>query len=368
MTTKQDFFVNPDTRLAINRALTEVEAIEKQISGNDFFQGLANQVSIFLRILTGEANAAAFDDACQYSIQNGKEAFLGALKPRSGNEFGDWLERLAIHLYRLSLEFDLTYSPADELPSELSSFNEFMKATVENFLPQYANQIKKLEERISLLVAKFVLNDPDLKNFRNLRQYSAEIESKFTDWEKILTNSTQKVDVLQKNLSRHEQELNFVGLADGFKSLLKKKNSQLKILRGLIAFFGILVLAPIGFEFHHITSNNINIISQWPMLAATTIPAISLVLIFLYFFRIVMRNSDSTRSQILQLELRLTLCQFVESYTKFAIEARKTNNELLNKFDAIIFSSIVGSDEKIPPTFEGAEQLMNLVKNLAPSK
>lgn len=366
MTTKQDFFTNPDTQSAIFRAISK---IEQENPRNDFLKLLAGHVVDFLKILTGKENAISFDNSCQYSIQTGGASLLKSLNLNVGGDgFVDWLQRIALSLYRLSLEFDLAYSPLEESLREIADFNSFVKSTEAEFPPLYAGAIKSLEERTGFLVAKFILNDPDLKNFREVKKYSNEIEGKISDWKTELSDNIQKVTNLKDALARYEQEFNFVGLAKGFSDLVKKKRRQLNVLRVLTFVFGSLILAPICLELSYAYSKKINLLTDWPILAASAIPAISLVLIFLYFFKIVVRNSDSVRSQILQLELRLTLCQFVESYTKFAIDARKNNNELLNKFDAIIFSSIVGSDEKIPSTFEGAEQLMNLVKNLAPGK
>jgi hypothetical protein len=64
----------------------------------------------------------------------------------------------------------------------------------------------------------------------------------------------------------------------------------------------------------------------------------------------------------MQIELRMTLCQFIQNYADTSKELKKNNEEAFEKFESLIFSSIVSSDENIPTTFDGMEQLASLVK------
>ena len=83
----------------------------------------------------------------------------------------------------------------------------------------------------------------------------------------------------------------------------------------------------------------------------------------LYFFRISHRSLENIKSQILQIEIRKSLCQFIQSYSDFSSEANKKSPDTLKKFEAIIFSNVVGSSDKIPSTFDGIESLTNLLKS-----
>lgn len=69
----------------------------------------------------------------------------------------------------------------------------------------------------------------------------------------------------------------------------------------------------------------------------------------------------------MQLELRMTLCQFIQSYAEKSKELKVVNKEGFEKFENLIFSSIVSSDEKIPSTFDGMEHITNFVKNFKSS-
>lgn len=70
----------------------------------------------------------------------------------------------------------------------------------------------------------------------------------------------------------------------------------------------------------------------------------------------------TVQTQIMQLDLRLSLCQFIQSYAEYAKEIKTNDKDALDKFENLIFSSILSSDEKIPSTFDGLEQLNSLIK------
>ena len=64
----------------------------------------------------------------------------------------------------------------------------------------------------------------------------------------------------------------------------------------------------------------------------------------------------------MQLELRMTLCQFIHNYAENSEILHKKNKEGFEKFENIIFSPIVSSDDKIPSTLDGVEQIAKLIE------
>ena len=64
----------------------------------------------------------------------------------------------------------------------------------------------------------------------------------------------------------------------------------------------------------------------------------------------------------MQIELRKSLCQFIQDYSKYSKEISRENAGLLSKFEEVIFSNIMTSEDKIPSTFDGLEQLATLIK------
>lgn len=88
----------------------------------------------------------------------------------------------------------------------------------------------------------------------------------------------------------------------------------------------------------------------------------------MYYFRVVLINHISLRTQIMQIELRKSLCQFIQSYSDYSSEIRKNNPEALSKFEDVVFSNIMLSDDKIPSTFDGIEQIASLINSLKNGK
>ena len=70
----------------------------------------------------------------------------------------------------------------------------------------------------------------------------------------------------------------------------------------------------------------------------------------------------------MQLELRQTLCQFIQSNVEYAQEIKNLDKEALEKFENLIFSGIVLNSDKIPGTFDGVESLASLVQALKGDK
>ena len=94
------------------------------------------------------------------------------------------------------------------------------------------------------------------------------------------------------------------------------------------------------------------------------LPRLSIEVILIYFFRIILQNYRSVKAQILQIELRKTLCQFIQSYVKYSSEIKKQDSNALEKFESLIFSGVLSDPEKLPSTFDGLDQLGNFIKNI----
>ena len=91
-------------------------------------------------------------------------------------------------------------------------------------------------------------------------------------------------------------------------------------------------------------------------------PVSTFLIIIFYFVRVSLQHVRSIQSQMMQLELRMALCQFIYNYAEDSETLHKKNKEGFEKFENIIFSSIVSSDDKIPSTFDGVEQIAKIIE------
>ena len=94
----------------------------------------------------------------------------------------------------------------------------------------------------------------------------------------------------------------------------------------------------------------------------TALFSLSLTVLLVYFFRISVRSTDSCKAQLLQVELRKTLCRFIQNYATYSKDIKEKNPDSLSKFESLIFSGIVSNEEKLPSTFDGIDQVANFVK------
>ena len=94
------------------------------------------------------------------------------------------------------------------------------------------------------------------------------------------------------------------------------------------------------------------------------VPIISIEVILIYFFRVILLNHRSVKAQSMQIELRQTLCQFIQSYTSYSTDMKKQDAAALEKFESLIFSGVLSDPEKLPSTFDGVEQIGNLIKSV----
>lgn len=87
-------------------------------------------------------------------------------------------------------------------------------------------------------------------------------------------------------------------------------------------------------------------------------------LLLLYFFRVVLHHFRSVKAQLLQIDLRIAICQFVESYAEYVSKIREKNANVLDRFESLIFSGLVADENGIPSTFDGTEQIANVIRSM----
>ena len=84
-------------------------------------------------------------------------------------------------------------------------------------------------------------------------------------------------------------------------------------------------------------SNNYQTL-QLTNLIGLSIASIIVLFVLLYFFRISLFNIRALKSQLLQIDLRLSLCEFISNYTEETAKMRGNAKESFDKFENVIFS------------------------------
>lgn len=227
--------------------------------------------------------------------------------------------------------------------------------------PDEISQLNYIQSDYSLMLLNDYLGNKSFQAFLNyeenikkIEQHSIVLKETSDNIQKSADEKLEKVEQLSDTLENLKQGFNFVALSDGFSRMLNEKKSSKKwtlLLLFLIA--GIISTIP-AYKFLSDGGTNLT----WQQIAISA----GLELVLIYFFRVVLFHYRTVQTQIMQLDLRLSLCQFIQSYAEYAKEIKTNDKDALDKFENLIFSSILSSDEKIPSTFDGLEQLNSLIK------
>jgi hypothetical protein len=307
-------------------------------------------------------NAEEFDRCCQVNIGWIGPQFLSRISDITNEIDEAKLNVIVSMAYRFLLELDM--SMKNELSSELQSFMKMVESDGE-MSGDALEEIQYARQRMPVAILKRLLNSDELGSLTNVAAVAANVEEKLVKWQSDLGASEQKVTQLSTTLKTQEHAFNFVALHKGFADLGKDITKELRYAQFSMLSFGLLTLLPSSGDLWLVLIREMDL-SKTPSytLIAALISTVTITLLFLYFFRIALRKADSCRAQLVQVRLRMSLCRFIQSYADFSAEIKVKNSDALAKFEALIFSGIVGTEDKLPSTFDGIEQLSGLAKSL----
>lgn len=170
--------------------------------------------------------------------------------------------------------------------------------------------------------------------------------------------SVKSLKEYESKLDEYKNDYNFALLSKAFSNLLKNKKSEYATNHKSITIFSIwLIATPLLTLLNHIfniypVEFNLNALFYF-------LPILSLELLFFYFMRLYYIEGKSIKAQILQIEQRLSLCEFIHDYVE------KKNNSGADKeswslFEKLIFSPIQVTSENIPSLLDGASSIAEL--------
>ncbi|NTZ45225.1 hypothetical protein FCM30_05515 [Lelliottia aquatilis] len=177
-----------------------------------------------------------------------------------------------------------------------------------------------------------------------------------------------KVDLKEycDKLTEYKGDFNFVLLSKAFSNLLVTKKNELKRTMYVTKWFiSALVAIPVFVFFNHIF--NWYVVTMDITAIAYYLPVFSLELLIFYFMRLYYIEEKTIRTQLLQIEQRLSLCEFIHDYveTKNKSGADKESWAL---FEKLIFSPIQISSENIPSLLDGAATVAELAGKVIPKE
>tara|TARA_A100001391_G_scaffold203394_1_gene195608 strand:- start:5551 stop:6594 length:1044 start_codon:yes stop_codon:yes gene_type:complete len=265
------------------------------------------------------------------------------------------IDDLMKYLSRVAREATLRQPYVPKPPeSELMAYFEFGKAGL-------TEEERKNSDFIWASLPKYVA----MEQLSEIADAKKEVDQSISDWKKELAEIEAKVLGHEENLKKYHQKYNFVGLSKAFHEMFNEKKREKNRIFLAMVVIGALALMPLLLQFASHDSTAFVRVASGDLSAASIGKLISLVgieLILIYFFRIALQNYHSAKSQLLQLDLRQSLCAFIESYVDFAKEKKTKDQDSLSKFEALVFAGISPDATKIPGTFDGIDQIAKLIK------
>ncbi|MBH0041850.1 hypothetical protein [Pseudoalteromonas sp. SWXJZ10B] len=381
------FFEQRDNNLSMQNFVVNAITCKNEIQNQD------SSVNLYLNDTLSIFQAAPkkWDNDCILSINEIGEKFVEAileLQPPFHKD-PDLSEKLEL-IFKYSMKFlserDFKNSLSDT--QHLSINEERLNKVVDN-IDAYINHnevskslkkyLRNIKYSSAYEITKDLYHSKEINLFSSFQEEHNKAKNTLQDLENqsksvkedlikhhsLLEQRETKVNDLKNILEQQADAFNFVGLYKGFNDLAKAKSIEAKNLFSGLLGMGVLITIPLLCSIFNWLPENITQSKEPLTHLAKLLPIISLEIIFIYFFRVILQNYKSVKAQILQIELRKTLCQFIQKYAEYSKEIRANDDmNILDKFENLIFSGIISDAENLPSTFDGMDQIGKLLSSL----
>ncbi|MBA1321228.1 hypothetical protein [Pseudomonas plecoglossicida] len=360
-----------------------------------------------------DASCVQVDNSCRYTIEKIGPALYSAL------DFSDFeneqaIENLAVHCYMVVCEAQVLMPnglPEDVL-SLMGQVREYKFSS-----DKYNVLVKYAQHEMVANVLRSYIHKPEVKAISNLPSLLKRGESFSHQLNGDLNKKIGEVKKIRKSLDEYEQAFNFVGLNRSFRSMRAMKVAEVKRNFYLLVIMAVLMIVPLsikvatmalsGSESREIAlqgefveppiapvevqsqaqevdiekgtgktdkkdssgkSTGLDKSVQYFREVMNVLVTIGLELLLLYLFKVCLQSFRSLKSQLLQLDLRIALCQFILKYSELSKKLRSEDGsaETLIRFEQVIFSGIVSGESEIPSTFDGLEQMVKILDKIKP--
>lgn len=351
----QKFFQEEDIQNVLLRFKAKLASFEAK----DKFEESRNHL-MYLVISAAEKTPEDWDLGCQINIQWIGEHLIDSIQ-NTGKFSKDKLDDLCSIFFRFLLEFDL--SDGRELNMEFRRVKDFVLDNLDCFEHSSREQIEFAVKSMPLEIIKKIVNSEEIKNLKEFNFFAQKSSELKSQWEQEVAEKEERVEQLKSALEQYKNGFNFVGLYQGFDELAEQKEEQLKGVKKGLILMALMSVLPILIQLFVIYNNLDEINQVREALYFSMLPAFSIVIVSIYYFKVILSNYRSLQSQLLQIDLRKTLCRFIQSYSDYSNEIKKSDSDALGKFENIIFSGLVAEDKNIPSTFDGLEQFSKFIKS-----
>lgn len=358
-TPRVPFFAAPENLEALRLYSRTLRSVASESDLNQIAKPLLQIIDLMI------ANAARFDEYCTANIEWIGEHFMSEVRVFPELPIKDRSTEITsafTSAFRFLCELEFT-QPAD--PSfEVRRISQFIDENLELFTGNDRQQITFARYSMPVQVIKKLLNNPAMAEFQKFSKTVEDAKQLKADWDSELDRRRLHVDSIKQGLKDATSSYNFVGLVDGFRQLANAKITERRIAFWSLIALALLMLLPPTAQLAYVFTHMDTLEAKKGLLLYTLPTTLAIEVVLIYFFRVVLAQFRSVKAQVLQLDLRIALCQFVQSYAEYSVKIKKDDPNVLTKFEAVVFSRLMPESEGIPSTFDGAEQLAHLIKSI----
>lgn len=343
----------------LDRTKRQIEMLKgnlsKVIPSDEFEKSKIDYIKSILESFTNDD--PKWDESTQFNIER-IGAKLVDTQITATNQDRD-IDALLADCFRFFIERNISRN--ENFTSYYIDFRSFVTTNKDRLSRPAENEVDYALTSMPIDIIQFEFNNENLLLMRTFINSHKDSEQYLTQWRTELDSRKAEVEKLKLALEEQENAFNFVGLYKGFNDLGEIKEKEIKVATKILLILGSLIPIPIALEFLFILfkSNSLTLTHS----LITLIPSMSLILILIYYFRIALHDYKSIKTQVNQIELRKSLCKFIQNYAQYSAVIKKDDKSALEKFEAIIFSNIAMTNEKLPSTFDGIESIANLIKS-----
>lgn len=302
-----------------------------------------------------------WSEKCAFNIKWIGDQFISLLE-EFNSDADAYINDIYTCSYRFLCEFDFFIGKDRELGFDISALKSAIQKDARLLDDDVCSNIIYASYQMPANLIKDFLNNEGLTEISAFDRKVTEAKNLKDKWSEELKSKEVEVVQLKDKLEEYKTGFNFVGLYNGFDRLFINKMREKRLSFYSLLALGSAIIMPLLAQLY------ISLLDSGQSFLATgdllkLVPLLSIELILLYYFRIVLQNHKSIKTQILQIELRKTLCQFIQSYADYSSTIKKQDSIALEKFENLIFSGILSDSDKLPSTFDGIDQLTALIKS-----
>lgn len=307
---------------------------------------------VLLSLRDFEARSEEYDRECIFNKSVFYSRFSNFLLSYEGED--QKLSSLFCVCYRFVCEFEIV-SPSRLAESVSTAKMNLVGLEFEDY-PEVKEQYLWANTQMPIQILRRFFDNPDVRGFSSFSENIKIAKNEIERFDHAYCQKVERISELERRLQRSEQGYNFANLNEGFSRLKVAKLIEKNITLFLLWLSGLALLAVPLLKIFGLLPERVGEYA----LAIDFLVILGFELLLIYYFRIFLHNFKSLKLQILQVDLRMTLCSFIESYSDFAVKTRQGDKEVLQKFEQIIFSEVSSGDSAMPSVFDGIEHVSSV--------